>query len=209
LVEDRASNDDLLERAARGEEAARQELLARHRQRLCQMIAVRIDPRLVRRLDPSDVVQEVLAQAWQELPDYLQRRPLPFYPWLRQLAWERLVKVHRRHLAQRRTVTREEEAALMLSGDSVMALASRLLARGSSPSDRLVRNELCGRVREALGQLPERDREILVMRYLEQLTAPEIAAILDISSGAVRTRHVRAVERLRALLDSHLGEEAS
>jgi len=101
--------ETLLAQAA-ADEAARQELLARHRQRLRQMIAVRIDLRLGRRLDPSDVVQEVLAQAWQNLDDYLQRRPLPFYPWLRQLAWERLVKLHRRHIqAQKRSLTREAE----------------------------------------------------------------------------------------------------
>jgi RNA polymerase sigma-70 factor (ECF subfamily) len=196
--------EDLLDQAAAGDEAARQELLARHRQRLRQMIAVRIDRRLVRRMDPSDVVQEVLAYAWQRLPGYLQTRPLPFYPWLRQVAWERLVKLHRRHVkTQKRSLKREEDGDMILSGASVMALADRFMAKGSSPSMRAVRDEQCRQVREALGRLPKSDRELLVMRYLEQLSTPEIAAVLEISDGAVRIRNVRAVERLRGLLATH------
>src|SRR5215831_8756210 len=104
-----SETEALIERAGRGDPLARQELLVRHQPRLRQMIAVRMDRRLGTRLDPSDVVQEVFADACQRLSDYLQARPLPFYPWLRQLAWERLVKLHQRHIrAQKRSVTREE-----------------------------------------------------------------------------------------------------
>ena len=51
------------------------------------------------------------------------------------------------------------------------------------------------------------DREVLVMRYLEQLTNADIAAALDNSEGAVKMRHLRALERLRGLLTDE-GEEA-
>src|SRR5262249_27555403 len=126
--------DDLLERAAQGDAAAGEELLAQHRRRLRQMIAVRMDPRLGRRLDPSDVVQEVLAEAWCKLPSYLQKRPLPFYPWLRQLAWDCLVRLQEKHVrVQKRSVRREEEVDIHLSDASVVALAHRLVAPGTSP----------------------------------------------------------------------------
>ena len=52
-----------------------------------------------------------------------------------------------------------------------------------------------------MDQLTERDREVLVLRYLEQMPPREIAAVLDVSEAAVYTRHVRALERLRRLLD--------
>src|ERR1700757_2715447 len=88
------------------------ELLDRHRDRLRRMVAVRLDPRLAAGVDPSDVVQEALAKADAKLDRYLRERPLPFYPWLRQLAQERLIDLHRRHVqARRRSVTREEAAA--------------------------------------------------------------------------------------------------
>ena len=77
------------------------------------MVAVRLDRRLAARVDPSDVVQEALADASRRLDDYLLSRPLPFFAWLRQFAWERLVELHRRHVTpQRRSVIREEGPAL-------------------------------------------------------------------------------------------------
>jgi RNA polymerase sigma-70 factor (ECF subfamily) len=203
-----AETEHLIERAAQGEAAARDELLVRHQERLRQMIAVRMDRRLGTRLDPSDVVQEVFADACQKLPDYLQKRPLPFYPWLRQLAWERLVKLHQRHIqARKRSTTREEHWDPALSDESVRSLASRLLAPGSSPSQHLLREELRRRVQEALAQLAERDREVLMLRYLEQLSTREMAAVLGITEGAVKVRHLRALERLRGLLGDDLAEE--
>src|SRR5262245_25565481 len=90
--------DQLLARVARGDGAAAGPLLERHRPRLRRMIALRLDPRLRRRIDPSDVLQEALGEASRQLDDFARRRPVPFYPWLRQLAWECLVRLHRRHL---------------------------------------------------------------------------------------------------------------
>ena len=113
-------------------------------------MAVRADPRLAARVDPSDVVQEALTDAAGKLDRYLRTKPLPFYPWLRQLALERLANLHRRHVtAGRRSVTREE-ARMDLSSRSAVELAERLFARGSGPGTRLQRQELQTRVRTAL-----------------------------------------------------------
>src|SRR5947209_16742492 len=99
--------DILLQRAGRADDDARQALLARHRDRLRKMVALRLDRRLAARIDPSDVVQEALVDADQELSDYLAQRSMPFYAWLRRFAWDRLVDHHRRHvLAPRRRVAR-------------------------------------------------------------------------------------------------------
>ena len=91
MAQNGTETDALLDLAGKGDEHARQRLLERHRSRLLRMVAVRMDRRVAARLDPSDVVQEALADAVRELPDYLQRRPMAFYPWLRQFAWERLL----------------------------------------------------------------------------------------------------------------------
>jgi RNA polymerase sigma-70 factor (ECF subfamily) len=202
----REDTDALLNRAAAGDDAAREEILARHTGRLRQMIAVRLDRRLAARLDPSDVVQEVLVEAHRKLDEYLRSRPLPFYPWLRRLAWERLIKLHQHHLRGKRNVAREELPGPALSDESVQELANRLLAHGPSPSDLAIRAELRRRVGTALDRLGERDRELLVLRYLEQLSTREIAAVMETTEGAVKTRHVRALERLRRLLGEEEGE---
>ncbi|MCI0458352.1 MAG: sigma-70 family RNA polymerase sigma factor [Gemmataceae bacterium] len=202
--------EQLIERVGRGDEAARSRLLDRHRARLRQMVAVRIDRRLAARVDPSDVVQEVLLEADGRLSDYLQERPLPFYPWLRQFAVDRLADLHRQHIrTKQRSVTREEGPLQELPEESAWALAERLFAQGSSPSARLQREEVRQRVQEALARLPERDREVLELRHLERLTTGQIAEVLGVGEGAVYTRHLRALRRLRSLLGEDFAEEES
>src|SRR6516162_6371449 len=143
--------DELLHGVVGGDRAARQQLLARHRGRLRKMVAYNLDRRLAARVDPSDVVQDALLEADRELAEYLKHQKVPFYPWLRQLAWDRLIELHRRHLhAQRRSVKREEPLAPPLSDQSALQLADRVLARQSSPSDRAIHSELRARVRTAL-----------------------------------------------------------
>jgi RNA polymerase sigma-70 factor (ECF subfamily) len=200
----------LIERARQGDNAARADLLDRHRDRLRRMVRVYLDRRLAARLDPSDVIQEALTEAARKLPEYLREPPLPFYPWLRRIAWERLVKIHRRHLnAAVRDATREVPCGLGLPDESAWDLAGRLVATGTSPINRLVRDEMRARVRAALDRLSERDREVLVMRYLEQLSTKEIAEALGATEGAVKVRHLRALERLRGLLVGEFGESES
>jgi RNA polymerase sigma-70 factor (ECF subfamily) len=202
-----ADTDLLLDRVREGDTHARRRLLDRHRSRLRRAVAQRIDQRLAARVDPSDVVQEVLTEADRRLDEYAVRRPLPYYPWLRQLADERLAALYRRHVkARRRSVEREEAIPTPLSHESVAALAARLVDRGSRPGSRVVREELRRRVQSALDRLSEPDRTVLVLRHLEQRPTAEVAARLGVSDGAVRVRAVRALARLRELLADLFGE---
>jgi RNA polymerase sigma-70 factor (ECF subfamily) len=194
--------EELIERAGRGSDPARQALLVRHRARLRRMVAVRMDQVLAARVDPSDVVQEVLAEAHRTLDGYLRDRPLPFYPWLRRLAWERLAKLHRHHVgSHKRNLLREEAGGPGLPDRSAMALAERLLGSGTSPSRHLLREEMRDRVRAALQDLDERDREVLVLRFLEGVSTAETGVVLGIGEGAVKSRLMRALARFRDLLD--------
>ena len=196
------STEQLLDRVRAGDAIAREQLLMRHRGRLRQMVAFRLDRRMAARVDASDVVQEALTDAARKLSDYVRKRPLPFYPWLRQLAWERLVELHRRHIrAQSRSVMREEWRGVPLSDESADGLADRLLASGTGPMGHLLRKELRSRVQAALAAMPERDREVLVLRHLEQLSTREMAAVLRTTEGAVKTRHLRALQRFRGILE--------
>jgi RNA polymerase sigma-70 factor, ECF subfamily len=202
--------EELLNQAQQGNRSAVDALFARNRDRLRRMVRLRLDSRLAARVDPSDVVQEALMDAAGKLPDYLAKRPVAFYPWLRRLAWEKLVKLHERHLrANKRSVLREEPVDWRLPDDSMLDLARRLAIPGSSPSRHLVRQELSERVRAALARLPEADREVLVLRYLEELATDEVAAVLGISPAAVKMRHRRALDRLaRFLQDPERGDDA-
>ena len=186
--------EDLLAGAGRGDREARGRLLDRYRDRLRSMAAARLDPRMAARVDPSDVVQEALAEADRRLGPYLRDRPLPFYPWLVQFARDRLIDARRRHLeATSRSVLRETGPH---SGSG-----SGPVAPDTGPLDRAIGLERRGRVRSALGRLTESDRRLLMMRHVEGLTAEEAATALDLGAEAVKSRHRRALERLRALLE--------
>ena len=199
--------EKLLERAAQGDRSASNELLSRYRPRLRKMVAIRMDPRLKSRIDPFDVVQDALLDAARMLPDYIRDRPLPYYPWLRQLAWQRLYDLNVGHIhAQKRSVTREVDRGMSLSDDSVVELARRVASSGGGPSTILYRKELRSRVRDALERLKPDDRELLVLRYLEQLSSREIAAVVGISEPAVNVRHLRALKRMHELLKGVLGD---
>src|SRR5688572_24106312 len=162
----------LLDRVRAGDRRAVEQLLERHRSYLCQLVELRLDARLRPRVDPSDVVQEAQLEAVRRLDAYLEQQPMPFRLWLRQLAHDRLVMAHRRHVkAERRTV--DQEVALP-EGSSVL-LAQQLLATGSSPSRQMGRQELALRVRQAVGRLAAADREILMMRSFEGLSFDEVS----------------------------------
>jgi RNA polymerase sigma-70 factor (ECF subfamily) len=196
-----SEDSDLIRRAVEEDQSALRELFGRYHQRLRRMIAVRLDPALAARVDPSDVVQDSLMEATRKLPDYCSKPSIPFYPWLRKIAWERLVHIHIRHLAaQRRSVRREAHWEPELSDASVLEFADQFAASQTSPSRGLVRKELESRVRDALDELEANDREILVLRYLEGLSIEEIAAILEISTAAASMRQLRALERMRGLM---------
>ncbi len=202
MADDRESpSEELLERVCRGEAGAEDALFERYRARLRRVVALRLDRRLAARLDPSDVVQEALAEAHRQLEDYRAEQPLPFYLWLRGITLNRLVDAHRRHLlAQKRSVLHEARAVPAPNDESVLELAERLLQPGTSPSGAACQEEQRQRLQALLMQLGERDREVLVLRHLEGLSLAEIAAVLCIREGAVKVRHFRALERLRALL---------
>jgi RNA polymerase sigma-70 factor (ECF subfamily) len=203
-------HQELLQQAAAGDQKAADQLLELHRGRLRAMIAVRLDKRLSARIDPSDVLQEAMIQAHQKLPRYLQTQPIPLYPWLRRIAWENIVQLHRQHLlAQARAVTREERIDVGLPEESVLDLADRLVAKGSSAARHVVQQEQKARVQKALAQLDPGDREVLALRFLEQLSAEETAAVLEISPEAVKSRQRRALERFSALVDPTIARDMS
>lgn len=195
--DDSEATRTLLESARNGDAAALNLLLARHRGPLRRMVELRMDPQLRRRVDPSDIIQEAKAEALRRLPEYLKRPALPFGLWLRQLTYEQLLMMRRRHVeAQRRAVHRE----LPLPRKSSFELAELLLDGGPTPSEQLAAAELARRVRDALGRLPEGDREILLMRNFEGLSNQEAAQVLSIEPVAASKRYGRALLRLRRIL---------
>jgi RNA polymerase sigma-70 factor, ECF subfamily len=201
MTETSEITQELLDRAGHGDVVARHELLERFRQYLRSLVAFQLDRRVARRVDASDIVQEALADASERMDDYLRVRPLPFLGWLRRLAHDRVVDAHRRHLGSlRRSVVRERSTS-ELTDASIAELGRRLLAPDTSPSNRLDRRERFDRIAAAMATLQDSDREVLVMWYLEQRSTREIAETLGITERGIRSRHLRALLRLRGCLE--------
>ena len=199
----------LLERASGGDASATGKLMEMHRVRLQRMIAVRMDSAMAARVDASDVVQDALAEPARRLPQFLQREERLFYPWLRQIGWERLIQLHRQHIyAQKRSVRREVHLNMPLPDESTSQLSQHLLAIGTTPSVAMMREEKHERLRIAIKKLNQRDREVLVLRHLEQLSVKEVAAVLGISEAAVQSRYRRAIERLHEVLAQDSAEDS-
>jgi RNA polymerase sigma-70 factor (ECF subfamily) len=191
----------LLIHAGKGASDAVNQLLDRHRDALRNMIRSRMDQKLSRRVDASDVVQDVMLEASQRLEDYIRDPKMPFGLWLRQMAQDRIIDLHRRHrVARRRSLDREQQAGALNQDKSSLELVAQLRDPELTPAAASLRRELHERFVEAIDQLEEEDREILLMRHFEQLSNSEAAELLGLSQPAAGMRHLRALRRLREVL---------
>jgi RNA polymerase sigma-70 factor, ECF subfamily len=202
MTRDSSETNRLLALAASGDNASWGAVLQRHQDRLRRMVGFRLDPRLQGRIDPSDVVQEVCLAASRSLPDYLKSPVMPFFLWLRGIAGNKLLELHRHHLG---TPMRDARREVSLYRGSMpettsAALAARLLGRFSRPSEVAVRVEVKLRLQEALNQMDPVDREVLALRHFEHLSNAEAAAVLGIKEAAAGKRYLRALDRLREIL---------
>lgn len=200
--------EGLLARAGEGDRAALDDLFSRHRERLLRMVRMRLDRRVQGRVDAADVIQETFVEALERLTDFLADRKLPFFLWLRFLAGQKVLQLHRHHLGAQRRDPRQE---VRLHGGArpeatSVALAQQLLGTHTAPSEAAARAELRLRLEEALNGMDDVDREILALRHFEQLTNAEAALELGLDEAAASKRYVRALRRLKGVLAGMEGD---
>ena len=186
---------------SRGEGAVA-ELIGRYREKLMRMISVRMDCRIRGKVDGEDILQDVYVESARRIEDYIQRPSVPFFIWLRQITRQVLIDTHRRYLeTEMRDVRRE---ATPYTADwscaSSVFLATQLADSLTSPSQCAVRREVVSRMKTALEQLNRRDREVLVLRHLEELSNNEVAEVLRIDRYAASKRYLRALARLKRVM---------
>jgi RNA polymerase sigma-70 factor (ECF subfamily) len=200
-------NEELLDAARQGNERALAVLVERHRDRLERMVRLRMDRRLQGRVDPADVVQEAYLVVRRKFPQYSADSRLPFFLWLRLEVGQKLVDVHRFHLGTKMRDAGQEvslhEGAL--PPVTSLSLAEHLLGKLTTPSRAAIRAELKLRVQEALNSMDPHDREVLILRHFEELSNAEAAQVLGIKPSAAVNRYVRALKRLKAVLQGMPG----
>ena len=203
---DSASNLDdepLIRRAAGGDDGSLAELFSRYRKRLRRMVRLRLDRRLQGRVDASDVIQEAYLDVAQQLPHYLVKREMSFFLWLRLVAGQRLMRIHREHLgAAMRDAGREVSLykGAMPQASSV-SLAAQLLGHYTPASQAVSRAEIQIQIQTALNDMEPIDREIIALRHFEELTNAEVAEVLDLETSTASKRYIRALKRLQIMLE--------
>jgi RNA polymerase sigma-70 factor (ECF subfamily) len=185
-----ADDAGLLRAVARGDESAFARVYDRYSPILLGLLL-----RILRsRAEAEDVLQEVFLQVWQQARSFDESRGRAF-TWLVTLARSRAID-------RLRSVDSRERAALRSAEDG------QPVTQASAPADEdAIRAERAEAVRGALGELPEEQRQVLVLAYLEGMSQSEIAAAKNQPLGTVKTRTRAGLKKLSESLRSRLGQQ--
>lgn len=174
-----------------------------NRERFWHLISFRMDRRIAARIDADDVLQEAFVAATKRLEHYLRDEGYTLFIWLRMIVAQTLVDVHRRHLGtEKRSAGRE----ISIRGNQYpqttsVSLATQLVASQTSVSSVVQRGEMGQTLSAALDQMSPLDQEVIALRHFEGLTNVEAAQVLAISVTAASNRYVRALSRLKVILE--------
>jgi RNA polymerase sigma-70 factor (ECF subfamily) len=195
-----SDTEELLGEARGGAGAALGRLLESYRGYLVVLAQVQIGRRLRGKVDAADVVQDTFLAAHRDFAQFRGTTAPEFAGWLRQILACKLADLVRRYLGARGRDVRLERRLADELEQSSQALEQSLIARQSSPSQQAARREQAALLAEALQRLPRDYAEVIVLRHLEGLSFPEVAARMGRSLDSVEKLWVRGLARLRRLL---------
>ena len=202
-MSDNQRDDDLLARLEAGDERVVNELFTRYRERLRQMVRLRLDRRLQGRIDASDVLQEAYLEVARRAREYVARPTMPPFLWMRFLTAQKLLELHRHHLGARMRDAAQELSLCHRATPqaSSVSLAEMLLGRLTSPTLAARRAEMQQKLQEVINSLDPLDREVVALRHFEELSNSEVAQVLGLSKTAASNRYIRALARLKEMLE--------
>lgn len=170
-----------------------------HAPRLLEVVRRRLSPVLAAVLDANDILQSAYLDADRRWDEFRARRGDQWrdrvYVWLYGVVMARLTDEYRRHTRDRRDRRRD----VPIPEHSSVMLGLSLVSDGTTPSAEVVRHEAVARMKQALAQLGDADREILVKHHLDALTFAQLGDLFEISENAAAQRYVRALRKLRAV----------
>jgi RNA polymerase sigma-70 factor (ECF subfamily) len=189
---------ELVDRARGGDPEAFRELVVRHQRRV---YAVALG--IVKDRDLAwDVSQDAFVRVHQHLSEF--RDEASFATWIHRITARIAIDVLRKERPSRRNdVADVPEPVLQEAAPGVLATAL-----GTNPQETVLRRELAGRLSEALGQLPDVHRAVLVLREMDGLSYEELAERLGIPRGTVMSRLFHARKKMQALLAGYAGIDA-
>jgi RNA polymerase sigma-70 factor (ECF subfamily) len=202
-------NMSLIEQFRAGHSDAGNELLKNYEPYLRLLARVQMESRFTAKFDAADLAQQTMIAAVRDFPNFRGNSDAEFAAWLRQILAHVLAhEIRRYHGTQKRDLSREVSLDQTVS-ESAQRLADMLPATATSPTQAVVRHERQVHLARALDQLPADYREVIVLRHLEGLSHEQIAARLGRNPGAIRMLWVRALARLRAVMQQIEAELAT
>ena len=169
--------DDLARRVSDGDVEAFQTLYETHLDTIYRYVYYKVGNGQL----AEDLTQHIFMKAWEAINRY-QWRELPFQHWLLRLARNTVIDHYRS--------TKPANASLL---DPI--------GNGIDPEVELAQSEMIRTLQEAVRQLPDEQREVIVLRFIEQMPHADVARHLGKSAATVRVIQHRALQALRRLLD--------
>lgn len=198
-------SQEVLDRAKKGDEVAKGELLNRFRPYLNVIAQRLLDERLQGRLDFGDVVQTTFLEASRDFGSFRGETVESLLAWLRNILRNNVSTIHQQHLAAQKRSARKELNLRVKSesGDSSLGMADIVPSDSSSPSQRMMRDEAAVVLANCLEQLPDTQRDAIRMRYLEGMSLKEISDRTGKSEMAVAGLLKRGLRTLRDQMASN------
>jgi len=182
--------------------SCRQELnLNQYRGYLRALAQIELGRRLQGKVDPSDIVQQSLLEAHQDLAALKGKTEAELVAWLRTILTRNLLNTARDLTAQKRDFRRERSLARQID-DSSVRLDKFLASDQTSPSQRVSRNEQAERLAAALAALPEDQRAAVILKHFHDCSIAQIAQQLNRSTLAVGGLLKRGLKKLREMMDA-------
>ncbi len=197
---------EIIQQLQQSKEEALADLYSLVRERLRRVIDFRLDYRLNGRVSHSDVLQDTYVRAAQRIESYLEKPDMPFFVWLRLEAQQRLHEIHRFHFgAEKRDVRREINlsAKEQQLGETSVQLAAHIVAQMTSASGLFQKAQQIDALEKTLSEMNKLDREVIALRHFEELSSIETAKVLEISPDAASKRYIRALKRLKEIMQQH------
>lgn len=179
-------------------------MFVQHRPQLLKMVEQRMHPLLRGRLDPTDILQEAFLEMSERIEQFYAQQEVPFHIWAHAITKQKLSQAHRKHLdAKKRNAVLEMRSLAPTNGDkSSILITTRLAHDGKTPSQTVILRDQIGGLMNAMSELSEADRTVIKMRHFQHLSNEEVASSLGLSKTAASNRYVRALCRLRSLLQA-------
>jgi len=172
----------------------------RYRSYLTMLARSNVAPRNRARLDPSGLVQQTLLHAVKGQGQLRGQSEAEVMAWLKQILANQLADALRGLARAKRDVSREQ--SLDQIADSFSRVDGWLVAMQPSPSQQAVRSEELFRMAEALGKLPELQRDAIVLHHLQGLPLAEVCEQLNKTPGAIAGLLHRGIKQLRELMSA-------